>query len=429
MCGVLFKMDGLSTSVIVVFSVPIYAGIDFVLMCGTQAKVRLGVSWLFLFLNVTGIVLAYAHNLLNRNSCVPRQAFTGIYAVINVVYNVVEAGQLIAIIKVHYLKLRTRGGVLQVFSPALKYGVASHVMVSLPRPGEPAAIIMSDGDVVIVPAAVGGAEGVEPGARVARFCVNERLRWLTNLWAVLPFLWIVVAMTQTAFELSQLRGDVKLRCWRILPVQPAYKVLVTINTPLAAAVILSTGILLWAGGSLGGVLLAWCRYWYRSNWVLVLLSVLRGLVFVSPDGPISNWIGYLINFSFLSALALAVADILISLSPSPALKALYSMYIASQAFVAVSSYLQAQARSAPCDTSLVPQSLTWFVVSKVQVVALIVHSLYTLQLFFRVKLVEGITVPIINFSKSRFSAEKELPKHRVTRLESAVLALREVTRL
>lgn len=235
---------------------------------------------------------------------------------------------------------------------------------------------------------------------------------------MVAIIWALVSISQSGLAVAILRASPLDRCWVILPNYRAQGVFATVNTSLAAVLILSMTTLIFSH-AMGRACWGWLRFWYRRNWVLVSISVLRGLVFVRPGFPLSDLVGSLINYSIFLCCALSIIDLVLILVPSGFLKVAYGFYIASQIVASITSYLTGSSLDAPCDDSRSPRSAAWFIIGKVQTSALLFHSLYYLQLLVRFKIFEGIAVPIINFSEDRFSQQSDLPKHRIKRLETA----------
>jgi hypothetical protein len=291
------RVGGISSSVVVSLSPLILAEIDFIIMLtGRQAKWAMRLYKAFYVLNVLTTSLSYAIILSRRNSCI-EESISGGMAVVTVVFNIAQAGQQLALIKLHLKKIR-----YPVSSPVLNYGTSSHVLVSPPRPGEKATLVMTDGDVMLTPAMPEDDAVTAPGQRTVHLTFPpSRFLRLVNLWGMAGVLWIASQITQSGLDAATLRAKPLQRCWETRPAFKARAILSASNTTLAAALLVTMFALVIIHG-LARVLGKWIAYWYRRNWVLVSASFLRGLAFIRPEYPTSVGISSFINNSVFLAL-------------------------------------------------------------------------------------------------------------------------------
>jgi hypothetical protein len=406
------EREGISSSLVLLISPIIFSGVDFlILLSGQQALWARRLFRAFFILNAVAITVNFAAGIARRNSCVEDTASGGM-AVVVAVFNVVDAGQLLALLKVHLRKIR------RVFPPVLRYGNASHVLVSFPRPGEKATLVMSDGDVIITPAMTSGDHDAfaAPGQRIAHFTApSARLLRLVNLWSLPCTLWMLASIGISGLDASRLRARLVERCWETLPPFKASAILSTSSTTLAVALIIAMFAIIVSHG-LGRVLWSWMKYWYRRNWVLVVVSFFRGLAFMRQEYPVSFWISSFLNTSVLLCVALSMGDGIILITQSRTFKAMYWFFIAAQTSTSFVVYVTGSSLDNPCDRSKLSPSLTWFVINKIQASVLLFHSIYYLQIQLRAKF-EGIDVPLINFGTERFSdGQAELPGERFSRM-------------
>jgi hypothetical protein len=266
----------------------------------------------------------YASIVCRRNSCV-EENISGAMTVVSVIFNVIDAGQVLAILKIHLRKIRG------LHSPALRYGTSSHVFVSLPLPGDKATLAMSDGDVMLLPSMPGDDA---PGQRTVHFTFpSSRFLRLVNLWGPPCILWVVAQIGMTAMDASILRAKPLERCWETRPAYKAQGILAAFTTALAGTLLIAMFALL-ASHGLGRVVGAWIRYWYRRNWVLVAASILRGFAFMRQEFPVSAWISSFLNNSVFLCVALSAFDVIALITQSAILKVLYRLYILSSLFAA-----------------------------------------------------------------------------------------------
>lgn len=410
----------LSACVVVLASPLAFGGIDFLLLCGggrSQALVKV-----FFVLNLAALLSSYVYTRCLRNLCEDSAGAAGASAAITVLFvfaGIARVGQLLRVIKIHVQKLR------DVLAPALRYGVRSHVLVSLPRPGEPAVLLMGDQDLVVMPSAAPPAGG---GSRrgwreEAHFVSPSRLfRNLVAAWAALVMVWVLANIAIQVSESARLRANPGRKCWTVAPALAFFRAARSANTPFAALLIVLLAAIMATHGLGRSPTLPWMAFWYRRNWVLVALSFLAGFVFfLRPGYRTLDWVGTLVNFSLLLPIAHAVTDIILILRPRFVFKLLYHFFILSQLCTAISAYLVGLSLDNPCDPTKLARvsSTSLFVLQKLQNAVFLFHSLYYLQLLLRIKLVEGLTIPIIIFSDKRFLRGSALPKHMISRLQGS----------
>jgi hypothetical protein len=395
---------GLSDIALSFLYIPIFAGIDFIIMMGGSKSVTIYRAAFCSSLLQT--LISYFRTLCSQNLC-EEVKLSGAAVIIRVLYYVVDAGLRLALMKLLFKKIR------RTYPPALRYGISSHILISLPPPGGKADLIMSDGDVVIMPS--GGA--VTEIGQIVFSSPSGGFHRSIIVWSLVAMVWACVAICQTILEVSILRAKPLEQCWETVSNFKAQPILATINPALAAALIASLTTLILVH-RLGRVCWGWLPYWYRRNWILVLITFFRGFTFVRPDYPTSQWMAQIINYSAILCVALSIVDIILLFAPSRILKAMYRLFILSQIIASISSYLVGSSLGSPCDKSRLSPSTAWFIANKVQTSITLFHSLFLLQLLVRVKIFEGVAVPIIDFSACRFSEQSVLPKHRISRIES-----------
>lgn len=269
---VLQRTEGIPISLVAGLSPLIFSGIDFsILLTGRQARRAQQVFRAVFVLNALAIGLNYAITICRRNACVV-DTLSGGMGVMAAVFNVVEAGQLLAAIKIHFRKI------LRVFPPALLYGNASHVLVSPLPPGDKATITMSDGDVMLTPAMMpeDSRNSPAPGQRTVHFTApSPKLPRLVDLWSFPGMLWVLIS---SVLDAAVVRAKPAERCWETLAAFEINGKLTTGNSALAVALVMAMVTII-LSQRLGRVFWGWKKYWYRRNWVLVAVSFLRGFAF------------------------------------------------------------------------------------------------------------------------------------------------------
>lgn len=357
-------LSNLSTTIVVAMGVFIFSGIDWGLLCGGRGAGPLrSLALLFFVVNLAGSCTNYAQNLLKRNLCLGSNEGHGLGRTIaNVLFLIAESGHLLAVIKIQLRKLS--GGLQGVAAPVFRYGLSSHVQVSLPNPGEAAVLVMSDGGVAVVAAADAAAPGsAASNTMVVEFASPSQRFWLAvQVWAVFSLFWSFATIAQLAFDISRLKGNLSSRCWFILHESRAQSVVTILNAPLAGALIFSMVLILAYGGLLR-VCWIWGRFWYRRSWALVFLCVMRGCVFVRPDVARAEYIGSFVNVAFFFSLSVAFFDLILLLSTSLALRILYSSYLLTLLLNSVNGYLAATSLNNPCDQSQITHSAVWFIIN------------------------------------------------------------------
>lgn len=331
---------------------------------------------------------------------------------ISVFYNIADAAQVMSLIKIHIQKIR------HTYSPALRYGTSSHVFVSRPRHGDPATLILTKGDVMLVPSLSEARDARGTEQRMVHFNVSSpRFFTILSVLAVFAIIWLVTSITLAVLEAVALRPIPNKRCWEKLPHPKSKSIVESSLSPLAAMIVFSLCALIKAFG-LGSAIARWIAFWYRCNWVLVFVCALRGLTFIRPEFAYSDSVGTVINVSFFLCIVLSSTDFLLILGPSRLFRVMYGLFLFSQAYTFATSYIIGSSLEAPCDKTKMARSPWLYVINKIQSSIILFHSLYYMQLLFRVKAYEGLSVPIVNFSEERFSELGELPRHRMSRLVS-----------
>jgi hypothetical protein len=177
-----------------------------------------------------------------------------------------------------------------------------------------------------------------------------------------------------------------------------------------------TLITLLVTNSLGGLALRWMRYWVRRNWIFIILCVARGLVMFKPDVPgagVGDGITYLVTYAVALPIGLSTIDLLLTLQSRRIIVILARVYILVQLFVACAGYVEGLASDSPCDQGAVSKNKAIVVLSKIRTTVLLLFSLQYLTMLIAIKILTGITVPIIKFSdEDRFSQSTLLPSHR-----------------
>jgi hypothetical protein len=221
----------------------------------------------------------------------------------------------------------------------------------------------------------------------------------------------MVQLAMTGLDAAVLRIKLREQCWEAHPAFAAKAILGVFNTALASALLIAM-VALVGGHGLGPVWGGWMRYWYRRNWVLVAASFLRGLAFLRHEFSVTVWITSILNYSFFSCIALSSCDMIVLITRSAMLRLMYRLYVASLIFTAFVAYVVGSSLDHPCDKAKLSRTTEWFVINKIQASALLFHAIYFLQILVRVKVFEGVQVPIIDFGAERFSEQADLPGHR-----------------
>jgi hypothetical protein len=164
---------------------------------------------------------------------------------------------------------------------------------------------------------------------------------------------------------------------------------------------------------LGGCALSWMKFWYRRNWIFVLLTFLRAFVFIRPQISLAKWIGSFVNYAVFLCIALSVPDLILLLQPRKVFIVMYYLFIFQQLLSAVTLYIIGLSMDSPCDRALIERSNTpaIFLLRKAQNAVLLFHSLHYVSIIVGVKLFEGVKVPMVKLSdKDRFVEEEPQAK-------------------
>lgn len=259
-------------------------------------------------------------------------------------------------------------------------------------------------------------DNTAPGQRTILFTVpSSKFFGFLNLWSVAGILWVVLWLIVTGLEAAALRAKPLERCWETLPGSNKKGLLMNCVTALAATLLI-TMLTIIVGNGLGRVYLSWLRFWYWRNWLLVAISFIRGFALMRREKDVSGWAGSFLNSAVFLCFAQSTFDIVVLITQARTQKVMFLLFILSQLFSAFVNYVIGSSLDNPCDRSKLSSSTTWFIVNKIQASVLVLHSIYYLQVLIRVKLFEGITVPIINFSTERFSVQGKRPGQRFSRL-------------
>jgi hypothetical protein len=354
-------------------------------------------------------ILAYLHNVARKNACEKSLQSSAITA-LSQFTTIAVAGHLMALIKMHVQKLRS------ISAPALRYGVRSYVIVSLPPAGQPAVLVLSDSEIVIAP-----TSGATISKTTVPFTVPAgRFRSVLTVWASFAMLWVALVVVQIFSGVARLRVHLLERCWSTSD-RIGFLTLLDIVAPAMASLLVLSLIAIVAFFRLSGLFSRWVSFWCRRNVVLVLLCIARGFINFRRDLPLSTAWGTLINYALLLPLAVGCSDLLLMLRPHPVFVAMCRCFVFLQIATAAVAYVDTLALDSPCDTSNLLSgsnpSLS-FLVSKVMNNLVLFFSLYFLGLLVTTKIFTGIKVPIIKFSnQGRFSSEgKPLPPRQISKL-------------
>jgi hypothetical protein len=425
--GALTGSESIATLVLVFLNPPAFASLDFViLLCGGGRWV-MWAYWTFYLLNGVSLIMSYLTGLAVRNQCnmAKKSASTNMLSVFTAI---VTAGQLVSLIKIHVQKLQ------RIFPPALRYGLASHIQVSLPASGRKALLMVGEGDVTIAPAdnietPSGGSSSTVP------FIVpSQRLWFYLTLWSALVLVWLSSSIAFNSITLSLFRVHVNERCWTT-HAPPSGLTLLGIFNTAQLSVIVITLIALIVTHSLGKLTLRWFCFWVRRNWIFMILSVARGLIVFRLDVPgegLGESFSYFVTYAFALPIGTSTVDLVLMLQARKIFMLMGRLFILVQMVVASAGYVEGLATDSPCDTSTTSKSKTTFVLSKVRTTVLLLFSLQFLTMLITIKIFTGITTPIVKLSnKDRFLESAVLPGHRMDslRMSSQEIVIGEVTHL
>lgn len=392
----------IGTIVVTVVSGPVFAGIEFVLLLlGGPASAVKQMYRVFYLLNGLSSILSYVNNLFLRNQCNKSLGSSLLVFVVNELFVVATAGQLLAVVKIHWQKLR------DVEAPVLPYGLASHVSVSLPeRPGEPCEAVLSPDNVGIGPT-VGGLDQPRRGGFLFRSPDGPRFRRHLTVWAVVCFVWVVLAATSNIAAAERHRAVLSKRCWVSHP-RPLFVIAIDIGVAILAVLIIAAQAAIVVGAGLTGLMVRWISFTYRRNWIFVVLAFARGLVDFRPGVPRSSAYAAFVNFSIILQLALASTDLLLLLSQSLVFRMMYRGFVLQQIVVSVTAYIEGLSTTFPCDLSLKPKDRSQFFLRKAQSSVQLFFSLFFLGKLLSAKIFSpSIETPLLKLSDSgRFVREQ-----------------------
>jgi hypothetical protein len=287
---------------------------------------------------------------------------------------------------------------------------------------------MSPGDVVLMPAQHWQQQQQQQQQQWATFVSPpDSFRDKLSVWTALVMAWAASVLVESFSSVTRLRLNAVHRCWTSQPQYFFVDILSAVNAPVAFGLVASlVGIVL--VHRLGRMSVRWIRYWFRRNFVFVVLSLLRGLNYFRPGVRLSTGVGTVLNFWTLP-FALAVSDAMLLLRPRFGAIAMYRFFIFQQMCVSVTAYVEGLAFADPCNRQRTlsdsSQRIT-FVVSKLQNAVFLFFSLYFLGLLVTFKILTSITTPIIKFSNDdRFKEGVGVHLHRVERLVSSAAQQQE----
>jgi hypothetical protein len=367
--------------------VPIVAGLDLLIFLNRAKGFQL--YRIFFALNALNLSFGYLYILALRNRCYTTHRLVGnttaqtFAAIFN---DVVSAGYLIALLKVLVRKVR------DPYPPALRYGIASHVQVAESlTPGTPTALILEDRSITVT---------VTDAPR-ASFTFPNLAAPLTR-WAALSVIWAAFYSADVLLDASLLRVHLKERCWTKLPTPPYAPYLTLVSSALAAVAILSLLAII-VSQKLGLLTLRWMRYWFRQNWILMLLCALRGCDNIRPGRTWSLGALTFINVAVFLPVALSTLDLLALLKPPRVFLRVFKFLVVAQAGFHFISYISGQAHANLCVKPATPSTGLYFL-GKLQTAVLLIFSLQFAGMLI-LKLAEGVSIPMITLSsKGRFTA-------------------------
>lgn len=406
-------------SVVVILNPFIFSGIDFIIL-GSGIQRGLVYYKVFFSLNATCSVLAYIVSVAVRNEC-DMEARSGAITVLSVFYSIATAGQVMAHLKLDVQKLR------RMKDPALRYGISSHILAPFIGPGEQAVLLFGKDNVALIQGDCTAAPRFSGDTAIKFVSPSQGLRRLMNLWAASAVVWCALSLCEVLGEASRYRAFPAARCWTTAPMPRLVTLLRIASSPFAAFLVISLSALL-ATHRLGALSLKWIRFWYRRNWIFVVVAFLRGLDSFRPGIPLSQGLGVFVNFSVVLCMALAMTDLLLLILPTRLFAYMYRIFVLVQMVKSAIFYVTGLAFDSPCgQTQLMGSNpRVSFLLGKIQNAVLLFFSLYFLTLLVKIKVLEGVNIPIIRLSDAnRFSDGSAIPMQRFTGSETAGQEQRE----
>jgi hypothetical protein len=398
------------TAISSVLFLAIVAGYDLFIMMNGKAPWLLRVYRTLYAVNFVAMFLGYAAITMSKNECgiEKHQHQSGL---ISVLATIATAGQMRSLLKIDVLKMR------RIFHPALRYGIWSHVVVSLPGPGETVALVLAKGQITLVP---DGDHLLLEGKVFTFRMPAEAFRSRMFVGACFGFGIVLGFIMDHIVDLTLFKVNLAARCWT-WRTDPSYahiwKLALTSLGLLFTAWLV--GLVLFHG--LARVTIVWIRYWARRNWVLVSLFLLVALQGLGAGVGLAKGITFLANMAIVIPLLLCVTDFLLLLQQRAAFVLLYRSFVVLQIVAFAALYVRALAEDSPCESMIKetgPISITSFVLEKLRVTSLLFLSLHFISLIVTIK-VGNVAMPIINFSeRDRFSEGSSLPKHEVGRVSA-----------
>ncbi len=412
--------DGVMPGVLQFVTPMIFAGYDFLmLLVYKESRWLLGFFRVFFVLTALSKVTRYVETVMERNACKEPQ-ITGAATVLGVFLSVASAGQILSILKILYLKFR------RILAPAWRYGVASHVLVSLPAADDPAVMVMSSVSVsVSSPRDSFGGFSMKGWRAVTFTSPPAAFTRASSVWGLACLAWGAVDIVPAIFRVAHLRANPLQKCWKDAPASPAalWAVHFIDNlAPGAWTLVFVSMVLLIRAHNLGRLQLAWTLFWVRRNWFFTIVCFLRGTARFTPGVGTLDGVATLIQSTLLPA-GIALIDLLLLLRPSAAVTNAGRGFFFVVFFNAVASYIRALAFASPCrkrDTKTTPAA---FVADKLQTQVLLFFSIMVVTTIFDIKVRGGVSVPVLNLSdEDRFSQGSDLPKQRMGRPSNDMMA-------
>jgi hypothetical protein len=399
-------------SALVVF---IFGGLDFMLLLTDSAPGTTRSWWktvyrVFYALNLGAIGLDYILSVVHRNLCDAQPSDgMGTY-VLRALSEVVRASYLIQLFILHIKKI------VWPSSPALRYSIRSYVHVQPDvGPGELTSFLLGDGDMAVV-TAVTTENAAEDLSRFHFVYPAPTFPAAVRNWGFFLFFWSLLGITETSLALSRVslafsKEQVGKVCWKRRD-EYSTKITYTLSFGSTGLIVIIIGLMirLLIKYKLGRVVRRWTLYWFRRNPVFVVFCLVRGCNEFRPgNGLVLPWLTF-IKFGVILPVALAVIDLVLVMKPQRIFIGMLWFMIALQALSQVADNTRALYYENPCEYE---EAKTVGLAGKCQNTLLLLFSAQYLGRLY-LKVTEGITVPLLNFSDAdRFARTALLPKDRV----------------
>jgi hypothetical protein len=197
--GALTGAESVADLVLIFLTPPIFSSLDFLILTSSGGAWAMRGYRAFYFLNGTSLIMSYLMAIAARNQCEVVKNSASINALL-ALSAIAGAGQLVSLIKLHLQKLR------RIFPPSLRYGLASHVQVSLPSAGSKAVLILGAGDVTIAPAETVDLAASTAGGSVPFIVPSQRFWGYLSLWSVLALSWLSLSLAFNIINTTRFRA-------------------------------------------------------------------------------------------------------------------------------------------------------------------------------------------------------------------------------